>query len=1438
MLRQHHVKIQDLAKYLRGYDPTKPQSAEEWSKVESSGFEPGMLIFCLERVSAPSGLAFGKKDDTGETYRVKDLCVVVGRDNNRPLVVNITASAFELRFLEVLMLEKARKAILDGKDFLYVAVRPSMRPNDAKVREIEQLGAVYAQGGSRRTLVVDTSGPPEPAVALLGALGVKLAVGGIGKQVLDIGSVCHMLFTPEGRHEDPNKTIVKQAFTPIANSEPIASGHAVPSNSPALAAAARQPEQGVWQEPLTASQAVTPLQPAPDLYSTPPSPQDWGGEASGGWGTVPNQPAPLPQPVAPSQPESPKTPDLRFSFERTETSTEPSSWHSQQAQAALAAPPAAAEAQLGADLASQYNAGQFPSLEAQPGSPFQAPQYAIPNVPPSTFESQPQYSLPEMPPPTPFEAAPPPYAIPNLLSGSESGAPSPYAIPEMPPVTPFEVVPSSAFEQAAAPPPVPFEAQAQTTPSPFEQAAAPPPMPFETVPIPGASPFEAAAPPPPISFGSNTGAPPPPPPIPFATTDSAQDLPKVESALEPPAGAIPPEIAAQPTPAFSWEQVAQQPPEMPTFSWAPEPTTAEPPSFSWAPAAPEQPEFKWGSEPGAPPPPPPPVPFETAKDSASDSAAIPPDTFKWAPEAELESPKAAEEPATAAPAEQEAAPIQEPAAPQTDDAPAWAPKEPSVVAPEAPEAEAVKAPLANHEMPADDEFSWSTGPETTPPEQRTEYEWAPTSKEAPEPPAKKPEPAQPSLLERMNKQMSKGQHTQLDAPEDQVRSDRAEPEAKSDAEEASEAPKAEPQAETEAARPAMPTTVAEEESIDTQGDAAEPQAPAAPPPSPRLRPGRAQPASDSPFADIKSVMPASSSAQAAPPAEDKGTTEARPRPGRRGTPVEPAAEPLAEDKYKHLAEAITGAEIEAPPQEGAVEEPAAHTTSGITPAADKPVVDEEAVKESESKPQEKEEKAKEEPAPPKAEVEAPAASVRRKSGTFQEPRLVMNEMNMLMNKLEQQVQKAAKKLGGRSEEIKQRLSKEMESLVDQAAEIEKQSQASISNLASKMSKRLDDVSEEVRLKISDVAANGRYTIKHLLTTNQTQVEETKSALYDSVREVCKQFRADTEALTKQSEADLRHLVADRTEEIEKLSREICQRLSETNTEYARRLDARFARFKERMADETDSLSQVLDRNVRYMFEEIEGSWDRASEKLVASQNEFEQTVEHTVKTAQLNASQATRRMLTDQLMPKLQDRKMILRTMASEMSAKFLQESDSQVSGQLLGLEASLGAARQQLQSLVEECMSSIDTVGRGQQAGLEEIFKETSTHAERSTLEVQSLLNRTESQIAETEEVCKKLAETSSADNDPQLTDERSAATARVQQMKQQANTELQSTIERNCERLEQLSQAVQTELTNIRIDQTQSVRDAAESGLSRLREAIQEAFNAIQAAREKYME
>ena len=265
-----------------------------------------------------------------------------------------------------------------------------------------------------------------------------------------------------------------------------------------------------------------------------------------------------------------------------------------------------------------------------------------------------------------------------------------------------------------------------------------------------------------------------------------------------------------------------------------------------------------------------------------------------------------------------------------------------------------------------------------------------------------------------------------------------------------------------------------------------------------------------------------------------------------------------------------------------------------------------------------------------------------------------------------------------------------------------------------MAQRLDDVSEEVRQKISDTAATGRYTIKQQLQANQSEVEDKKTELYESLKDVCSKFRVDTDTLTRVGQDRLNELVNLRTAELETLVNEFTAQLNETNDGFSDRLNSRFERFRDRMREEAASVVRSLERNVRSMTEEIDGSWDRASDKLKSSKSEFELTINHTVRTSQLHISSTTRRILSETLIPKLREHKATLRTSANELGRRFAVESDRQANSQLLGLESSLSAARQQLQTLVEECISNIDTVGRAQQAGLEEIFKETSTYAEK----------------------------------------------------------------------------------------------------------------------------
>jgi hypothetical protein len=996
MLRQHHIRFQDLRNFLRAYDPDpeKTVAPEEWAKTESVRYDQGMLLFYMEPVTAASGLSnlstLGKKEGESQDtmMRVKDLCVVVGKDNGRALVVNITASAYEHRFLEVLMLEKARKAILDGRGVAYMAAQPIKPLSEPIIKELERLGNVYAQGGSRRSLAAEANGPSEPTVALLAALGARLGTPG-SKQIIDIGSVCHMLFAPEGRQDDKNRALMKSCFAPIV---------------------------------VDASQAQK------TVVAGPPS--DMSRQFS----------AFAPEPVTPPAKESP------------------------------------AAAQLGLGPAS---AAEKPAAEAK-----------------------------------------------QPLGGLQM--PSPKASP-------------------APAPPATVQAESAQTES--------------------------------------------------AQTQSAQKESAGDSAL--------------------FDLLTQPPGKAASDSGG---------AGKQAPAAKGQ------------------------QSGAESTSSLPQtETYRHL-------------------------------------------------------AEALSGLMETDHI--DD-----TGD-----------------------PSLKKADGGASKLEQA--EIGQGMNSQSE-------------QAKSTDKQVGEKPQAEVRA--------------------TEGPTVE--APKSTSPSPA------------------------------------------------GVPAEAARPPVGDADRKPPIEIFAAEREDAGKSKGGASKEREAQVAGKAAEASKPI------------PVKKETKAQ----APGSSDDASELSVR---GTFAEPQAMMNEMASLMSKLEQQVSKASKKLASRAEEIEHRLNRRIETLLDEAAQDDKNSEASILVLCDSLTKEFEQLSEELRLKISDSAFHGRETVKTLQAAGQKEMEESERTIQESLLANCKDFREHTTSLTKTSEQQLRTVVRERLEEMEDVVKATVDHLVQIADEFDARVNERFDRFTQRMSEESTAVVSSIERNVSSMGEEIDGSWERASQKLKASQSDFEQTVEHTLGVTELSISQATRTLLIEQFLPKLKERREIVGGMAAEMATAFSDQSLSQTRSQLTGLETSLASARQQLQSLAGECLSRIDSVGRQQQAGLEELFKDASGHMERSTAEVLSRVDGAEQQIHDVEGICKKLAENSSLDTDPNLSDERNAAMGKVQSLKVQVKSELEKTLESSCNNLEELGQSIQSQLNTRRIEQTQLVRDASESGLSRIKEAIQEAFSAVQTAREKYME
>ncbi|MBS1995627.1 MAG: hypothetical protein JSS86_04920 [Cyanobacteria bacterium SZAS LIN-2] len=1498
MIRQHHLRIPDVKGFLRTFDRHKPLSPDDWAVKESSLYEPGYLIFCLEPVAAPAGLSsFNKRgEDQGETFRVKDLCVVVSKDQGKCVAVIVTPSAYEFRVLDTLLLEKAMKAILDGRDFNYLAARPIQKMDENAIKALYKLGSEYAKGGSRRTLAVEGATLQEPAIALLGQLGAKLSTQ-VGKQLIDIGSICHMIFTPEGRQEDKSKAIVKSCFVPVRSED----DSAAPAAKPAAMGDSRYSV-----DPLA---EVAHLQ---DNYSSEAGNIDLSSLA----------PEP-PQQLSYESPIQPLSPDLMPAAGLTPLA------NLAPIPVAEPTPPAAPEP---SSSFGDFGMGLLSALAPQPGAQQQAMAFEnlseggrsadLPSLPfgsavmPEASAPNPLSNMDTLPPGGPnssysglssMDSVP----IPGVTT-SMTGLP--VVQPPQPPAAPYTSM--TNIPAATAPTPAPSSSMtnipAAHAPGGNGQSRGAVPawfiMSHEAV----ATPMPAQAPPPepqPQAAAPAVEAAPQPPAEPKedfskqflndweqghagqAAVEAAEKEFEQEKRLkaerdkgkeqrlreyfgeehfqkyvkgeisEPDLAAVdswqldPSQYKAEPAeegPNFDADIFAnaarstlETNPDAIVNEAPREEITGPPPDPSWSiPTTFQQPSTVQKSTPsfddmltagGELPVP--------EKASAEDQPVAEPADAGAMPSLSILDalPTPSTQPLTGERATSSSTnlPAAEAVPEQSQDLGAMSISEP----------EAQPNSLFAHltgQAPAQTDASTASG----------QYAAA---RESAEPPA----PAADSAV------LNSGAMWSAVSPGESLF---AAPEEVSESEPAAEASAHASQSESRpaASEPTPPPTTKKfaasrfgtgsgTEYDTTPGAPAEAEAPAeapveAPAPvdvqQPRVRPrDYSSPLRSKTLgadaAHTATPHPGDSNqnlaAMSAEPAQ-AATAAPAPTSAPEAEVVVPAAETLPETQPEVQAqvEAPAAAAVEEAPTEAAVEEapaeaapteatkaPTGTTSSTSTPALPfrpKPAT------------------------PPKSasassdSIFAPAASAAAAGSVTstgsQDTRLMMNEMTSLMSKLEMQVAKAANKMASRAEELRGRLSQQVDSLVKEAQEVEKQAETNLSTLASELKLKLDNLATDVQAGLAKDATNAQQSVEELAQTGWDRLEREQERLTSEIERSADEFRGELDKLTETVSNRLEHLIESRNAELAKLSDNILAQLKESHDQYNLKVMQRYDRFEQRMNEETGSISSSLERNMKSMVEEIETSLERACEKLKNTKFELEQTVAHTIAVTEMAIAQKAKHLLTETLLPRLNEQKEIIRTMISDMSRQIANESNSGLDAEVAKLEQGTKHATESLRKVAEECVQEVEMTGRGIKTGLEDHFKRVSNDLMVRTREVGDKVRETERRMADSEYALKHLAEASTVDNEPELVEERNHAVSKLASLKAEASKQLASTIEHNLESLEGKGEHLITELSNKRSELTAQVREASETNLSKVRQAMQEATNAIQSAREKHME
>jgi hypothetical protein len=478
------------------------------------------------------------------------------------------------------------------------------------------------------------------------------------------------------------------------------------------------------------------------------------------------------------------------------------------------------------------------------------------------------------------------------------------------------------------------------------------------------------------------------------------------------------------------------------------------------------------------------------------------------------------------------------------------------------------------------------------------------------------------------------------------------------------------------------------------------------------------------------------------------------------------------------------------------------------------------------------------PAPYGLDLKPLSASGVQRSQPSVEPKLVISESTRFMARLNQRLSEADKKLSSRCEQSRDRLNRELDALIEDARKVERQNELSTGTLTEQLVQHLETVSEEVKAKVSKTSSEAHDEVQQLIKYAEDNVVQMHKEMLKELEATENNFQSETNAMSDATRSNLNEHAQNRLTDFNKKLEEITTALETTYSHHVDLLLARFNKFEARLNEEVDAIVNSLDRNVGSMTVEIDGSWDRASEKLTASQGEFGNSVNYLVHSCRADIKQVHLDLYAKQVLPRLLENKDIFRSMLLDMKRNFEEQSEKIRKKQLNGLTTSIDNAKSQLNSLTKECLSTIESVGKGQQFGLEDLFKSTNSKLEEIITTVESRLKTAKQQIIDNDEACMKTSESSRVEDEPAFSREKQQAIAALNECRTKADNALETHISSSCLDLEQLSEQMQEDLAKQRQDWTAQVRVSADESIAQVKQAIQDAFQAIETAKEKHME
>jgi hypothetical protein len=444
----------------------------------------------------------------------------------------------------------------------------------------------------------------------------------------------------------------------------------------------------------------------------------------------------------------------------------------------------------------------------------------------------------------------------------------------------------------------------------------------------------------------------------------------------------------------------------------------------------------------------------------------------------------------------------------------------------------------------------------------------------------------------------------------------------------------------------------------------------------------------------------------------------------------------------------------------------------------------------------------------------------------------------LVAKLEQQAQRANAKLEQKLDEIQGRLQRDLTLTISKLAVKEQASLRNILSLKTVLSRRLAGTSEELKEQVGESVGTAFDTISSVSNSGATEIENLSSTLSVEVLQQFDELSTNILGLAGGFSDKCQGQHEQGLASLQEVLLLMHSRLEEVGRQHAVVLQKSYEQLEVRANELSLHSDSELSSTYERLKAELASYRQESLNRLDTLSSHLLEAINESIALSLLNIQIHAEIRGSNVLLPRLLNYKQSLSIKAEQLREKYKEEVEKLAVQKLAELKPLIAEQREQMEKAAKDARQLKSTVEVGQREEFEKMYAALSKFVDEKIVEARGMSGFSADELGKIERSVSQLSDAATIESDAELAQARKQVLTKLQSIGVQLQTNVNDSLRGQISAMEDKGRMLQEELISSMEGNAYAVRKSSEASISRVRQALEIAYQQISELQNHYLQ